>query len=228
MRGMVTLLRQCSLSSIVMRVGKLPESQLNEKAAPRLRIIARNGTGVDMIHKDTCIRRGIVVTNQPGGNAQAVAEVCRFALGRAPFADPFAIARIDPDSHPSASSRRGESAPSSRRTCTLHLGPCAGTLRQGRRPGRHGRYRVRTGKDARGESRDLSTERQANLSRCSTASIARSSSTPQHRQKQSGRHPAQTPHMSPYPIREPPPSRNSCRKSTFSPCTAPCCRKPST
>lgn len=59
----------------VMRVGKLPESQLNETAAPRLRIIARNGTGVDMIHKDTCLRRGIVVTNQPGGNAQAVAEV---------------------------------------------------------------------------------------------------------------------------------------------------------
>lgn len=60
-----------------MRVGKLPESQLNEKAAPRLRIIARNGTGVDMIHKDTCLQRGIVVTNQPGGNAQAVAEVSR-------------------------------------------------------------------------------------------------------------------------------------------------------
>ncbi|KAI5451679.1 hypothetical protein NCC49_001660 [Naganishia albida] len=60
---------------ILMRVGKLLESQLNEKAAPRLRIIARNGTGVDMIHKDTCVRRGIVVTNQPGGNAQAVAEL---------------------------------------------------------------------------------------------------------------------------------------------------------
>lgn len=60
---------------IVMRVGKLPESQLNESAAPRLRIIARNGTGVDMIHKETCLKRGIVVTNQPGGNAKAVAEV---------------------------------------------------------------------------------------------------------------------------------------------------------
>ncbi|KAJ9103280.1 hypothetical protein QFC21_002703 [Naganishia friedmannii] len=59
----------------VMRVGKLPESQLNETAAPRLRIIARNGTGVDMIHKETCLKRGIVVTNQPGGNAQAVAEL---------------------------------------------------------------------------------------------------------------------------------------------------------
>jgi phosphoglycerate dehydrogenase-like enzyme len=60
---------------IVMRVGKLPESQLNESAAPRLRIIARNGTGVDMIHKETCLKRGIAVTNQPGGNAKAVAEV---------------------------------------------------------------------------------------------------------------------------------------------------------
>ncbi|WVQ81074.1 hypothetical protein IAT38_003196 [Cryptococcus sp. DSM 104549] len=43
--------------------------------APKLRIISRNGTGVDNIHLPTCRERGIAVTNVPGGNAQAVAEL---------------------------------------------------------------------------------------------------------------------------------------------------------
>jgi D-3-phosphoglycerate dehydrogenase len=37
--------------------------------ANKLRIIARNGTGVDSIDLEECKRRGVVVTNCPGGNA---------------------------------------------------------------------------------------------------------------------------------------------------------------
>ena len=43
-------------------------------AAPRLRVIARYGVGVDRVDVRAATRRGIVVTNTPGANAAAVAE----------------------------------------------------------------------------------------------------------------------------------------------------------
>lgn len=42
--------------------------------APELRIVARYGTGVDMVDLDAARARNIVVTNTPGANAEAVAE----------------------------------------------------------------------------------------------------------------------------------------------------------
>jgi D-3-phosphoglycerate dehydrogenase / 2-oxoglutarate reductase len=54
-------------------------------SAQRLRVIARHGTGVDGIDLAAARRRGIVVTNTPGANAEAVAELAiglMFALAR--------------------------------------------------------------------------------------------------------------------------------------------------
>ncbi|ODO01790.1 hypothetical protein I350_06620 [Cryptococcus amylolentus CBS 6273] len=45
------------------------------KAAPKCRIISRNGTGVDNVPIQTCIDNSIAVTNVPGGNAKVVAEL---------------------------------------------------------------------------------------------------------------------------------------------------------
>ncbi|WWC91093.1 uncharacterized protein L201_006034 [Kwoniella dendrophila CBS 6074] len=46
--------------------------------SPKLQIISRNGVGYDNVHIQTCKEKGIIVTNVPGGNAHAVAEL---ALG---------------------------------------------------------------------------------------------------------------------------------------------------
>jgi D-3-phosphoglycerate dehydrogenase / 2-oxoglutarate reductase len=42
--------------------------------APQLRIVARYGTGVDMVDLDAARARGVIITNTPGANAEAVAE----------------------------------------------------------------------------------------------------------------------------------------------------------
>jgi D-3-phosphoglycerate dehydrogenase / 2-oxoglutarate reductase len=44
-------------------------------AASRLRVIARHGTGTDGVDLDAARRAGVVVTNTPGANAVAVAEL---------------------------------------------------------------------------------------------------------------------------------------------------------
>jgi phosphoglycerate dehydrogenase-like enzyme len=43
--------------------------------APRLRVIARYGVGIDNVDLDAARRRGIAVTNTPGANAESVAEL---------------------------------------------------------------------------------------------------------------------------------------------------------
>ncbi|WP_052890120.1 phosphoglycerate dehydrogenase [Thermogemmatispora carboxidivorans] len=60
-------------------------------AAPRLRVIARYGVGVDNIDLAAAREHGVVVTNAPGANAEAVAELTigfLFALSRS-------LSRID-------------------------------------------------------------------------------------------------------------------------------------
>ncbi|GAA2898427.1 hypothetical protein GCM10010517_63520 [Streptosporangium fragile] len=52
--------------------GPITEGHL--EAAPNLRVIARYGAGVDAVDRGAAARRGIVVTNTPGANAQAVAD----------------------------------------------------------------------------------------------------------------------------------------------------------
>src|SRR5688572_29830863 len=44
-------------------------------AAPRLRVIARAGTGVDNVDVTAATARGIVVMNAPGANSLCVAEL---------------------------------------------------------------------------------------------------------------------------------------------------------
>ena len=45
------------------------------KAAPSLKVISRYGAGYDRIDIKACGRKGIIVTNTPGANAQSVAEL---------------------------------------------------------------------------------------------------------------------------------------------------------
>ena len=61
------------------------------EAAPRLRIVARAGTGVDNVDVATASARGILVVNAPGANSISVAEhTCALMLAlarRIPAAD---------------------------------------------------------------------------------------------------------------------------------------------
>lgn len=43
--------------------------------ADRLKVVARHGAGIDQVDIPECTRRGIVVTNLPGANAEAVADM---------------------------------------------------------------------------------------------------------------------------------------------------------
>lgn len=61
------------LIALVLRTGDVTAEMV--LAAPNLRIISRNGTGVDNVPLPTCLSRGIAVTNIPGSNAFAVAEL---------------------------------------------------------------------------------------------------------------------------------------------------------
>lgn len=42
--------------------------------APRLRVLARYGVGVDAVDLEAAVARGVIVTNTPGANSEAVAE----------------------------------------------------------------------------------------------------------------------------------------------------------
>ncbi|HEU4656907.1 MAG TPA: NAD(P)-dependent oxidoreductase, partial [Capillimicrobium sp.] len=61
------------------------------EAADRLKVIARYGVGVDNVDLEAAAERGVVVTNTPGANAGAVAELViglLFALARRiPYGD---------------------------------------------------------------------------------------------------------------------------------------------
>lgn len=64
------LLRQAS--GWIAGTGPVGSRELD--AAPGLRIVARYGVGVDSVDLEAARHRGIVVTNTPGANSQAVAE----------------------------------------------------------------------------------------------------------------------------------------------------------
>lgn len=46
-----------------------------QRGAPRLKVVARNGVGIDTVDVSTATRLGIVVTNAPGANTEAVADL---------------------------------------------------------------------------------------------------------------------------------------------------------
>ena len=58
---------------VVRSATKITASLIN--AAPKLRAIARAGTGVDNVDVPTASGRGIVVMNAPGANSVSVAEL---------------------------------------------------------------------------------------------------------------------------------------------------------
>ncbi len=54
-------------------------------SAPKLRIVARAGVGLDNVDKEACAKRGIKVMNTPGASSNAVAELAlgmMFAISR--------------------------------------------------------------------------------------------------------------------------------------------------
>jgi len=59
--------------ALVVRSATKVTAELLERA-PRLRAIGRAGVGVDNVDLDAATKRGIVVMNTPGGNANSVAE----------------------------------------------------------------------------------------------------------------------------------------------------------
>ena len=54
--------------------GTGPVTHEHLAAAPALRVVARYGTGVDAVDLTAAARAGVVVTNTPGANSEAVAE----------------------------------------------------------------------------------------------------------------------------------------------------------
>lgn len=57
---------------ILLRTGRITAEQIH--AAPRLKIIARHGVGVDSVDVDAATAAGVVVTNTPTSNITSVAE----------------------------------------------------------------------------------------------------------------------------------------------------------
>lgn len=62
----------CSAASAVIVRQKLPDDLA--ASCPRLLVAARHGVGVDLIPVADCTAHGVLVTNVPGANADAVAE----------------------------------------------------------------------------------------------------------------------------------------------------------
>jgi D-3-phosphoglycerate dehydrogenase len=60
-------------AAILLRSGYVTASLLDR--LPDLRVIAVHGAGVDPVDVDACTERGVLVTNTPGANADAVAEI---------------------------------------------------------------------------------------------------------------------------------------------------------
>ena len=54
--------------------GTSPVDDRHLAAAPKLKIVARHGTGYDAVDLAAAARRGVLVTNTPGANAEAVAD----------------------------------------------------------------------------------------------------------------------------------------------------------
>ncbi|NTF08916.1 hydroxyacid dehydrogenase [Agrobacterium rubi] len=60
------------VTAVLLRSGAFTDAMMAK--SPKLRIIARHGVGTDTVDIAAATRRGIWVTNTPGGNSRAVAE----------------------------------------------------------------------------------------------------------------------------------------------------------
>lgn len=69
---LIALCQQHNPLAIIVRYGKINERVM--AAAPALRVIAKHGSGIDVIDQAAAAQRGIRVLAAPGANAAAVAE----------------------------------------------------------------------------------------------------------------------------------------------------------
>ena len=65
-------------SDAIITRSRLPDDIF--EAAPRVRAVSIHGTGTDLVPLDSASEHAVAVANQPGGNAQSVAEYCAMAL----------------------------------------------------------------------------------------------------------------------------------------------------
>jgi D-3-phosphoglycerate dehydrogenase len=67
-------LRDLLSTAVAWIAGTGPVTAAHLAAAPRLRVVARYGVGVDAVDVTAAADRGVVVTNTPGANSDAVAD----------------------------------------------------------------------------------------------------------------------------------------------------------
>ena len=65
-------------SDAIITRSRLPDDIFD--AAPRVRAVTIHGTGTDLVPLDSANQHAVAVANQPGGNAQSVAEYCAMAI----------------------------------------------------------------------------------------------------------------------------------------------------
>jgi D-3-phosphoglycerate dehydrogenase len=65
-------------SDAIITRSRLPDDIF--EAAPRVRAVSIHGTGTDLVPLDSAAKHAVAVANQPGGNAQSVAEYCAMAM----------------------------------------------------------------------------------------------------------------------------------------------------
>jgi Phosphoglycerate dehydrogenase and related dehydrogenases len=63
---------KANVDAVLLRSGSFSDEMM--ATSPRLRIVARHGVGVDTVDIPAATKRGIWVTNTPGGNSRSVAE----------------------------------------------------------------------------------------------------------------------------------------------------------
>jgi D-3-phosphoglycerate dehydrogenase / 2-oxoglutarate reductase len=68
------LLEESLPAAVAWIAGTSPIDDHHLAAAPNLKIVARYGTGYDSVDLAAAARRGVIVTNTPGANAEAVAD----------------------------------------------------------------------------------------------------------------------------------------------------------
>jgi D-3-phosphoglycerate dehydrogenase len=87
--ALAELAARVQADAILARQGQITAEVI--AASPRLRIIARHGVGVDEVDLAAAAAHGVMVTNAPGSNAQAVAEhTLAMILGLLKNLKPFA------------------------------------------------------------------------------------------------------------------------------------------
>jgi D-3-phosphoglycerate dehydrogenase len=73
-----TIRRLARKSDAIITRSRLPDDVFD--AAPRVRAVSIHGTGTDLVPLDSADKHAVAVANQPGGNAQSVAEYCAMAM----------------------------------------------------------------------------------------------------------------------------------------------------